>query len=64
MKICFNIDDYGYSKSQIDGTIYAFKNGLVKSTTALMVVKDEFINYGVEKSKENPELAIVFHFLM
>ena len=64
MKICFNIDDYGYSKSQIDGTIYAFKNGLVNSTTALMVVKDEFINYGVEKSKENPELAIGCHLCL
>ena len=61
MKICFNIDDYGYSKSQVDGTIYSFRNGLVNSTTAMMTVDDELIKYGVEKSKENPDLAIGCH---
>ena len=64
MKVCFNIDDYGFSKSQIDGTIYSHKNGLISSTTALMVVRDELINYGVEKSKENPDLAIGCHLCL
>lgn len=64
MKVCFNIDDYGYSKSEVDGVIYTFNNGLINSTTALMVVRDELINYGVEKSKENPELAIGCHLCL
>lgn len=64
MKVCFNIDDYGYSKAQIDGVIYTLKNGLINSTTALMVVRDELIQYGVEKSKENPELAIGCHLCL
>ena len=64
MKAVFNIDDYCYTKSQIDGTIYAYQNGIVTSTTCLTVVRDELLEYGVLKSKENPGLAIGCHLTL
>ena len=61
MKVVLNIDDYCYSRSQIEGTIYAYQNGVVSSTTCMANMRDELLEYGVQKSKENPGLAIGCH---
>lgn len=61
MKLCFNTDDYGYTRSQIDGTIYAYQNGVVTSTTMLTNISDENMEYALEKAKENPGLGIGLH---
>ena len=64
MKVVLNIDDYCYTKSQIDGTIFAHQNGVITSTTCLTVVRDELLEYGAKKSKENPELGIGCHLTL
>lgn len=61
MRVCVNVDDYGYSKSQIDGTIYAFKNGVVTSTTVLCNQRDELMEYGMKRALEVPGLGIGVH---
>jgi len=61
MKYILNVDDYCFSKGQVDGTIYAYQNGIVTSTTAMCNMPDEFLEYGAQKSKENPGLAIGCH---
>lgn len=64
MKVILNVDDYGYTKSQIDGTIYAFQNGVVTSTTCLANSRDELMEYASLKAKENPELGIGCHLVL
>lgn len=64
MKAVLNIDDYCYTKSQVDGTIYAYQNGVITSTTCLTVVRDELLEYGAQKSKENPGLGIGCHLTL
>ena len=64
MKAVLNIDDYCYTKSQIDGTIYAYQNGVITSTTCLTVVRDELLKYGAKKSLENPGLGIGCHLTL
>lgn len=61
MKVIVNVDDYCYSKSQVDGTIYAYQNGVVTSTTCMANMRDELLEYGVAKSNENPGLGIGCH---
>jgi len=64
MQVILNVDDYCLTKSQIDGTIYAYQNGVVSSTTCLANMRDELLEYGVQKSKENPGLAIGCHMTL
>lgn len=61
MKVVLNVDDYCFCKSQIDGTIFAYQNGVVSSTTCMANMSDELLEYGVAKAKENPGLAIGCH---
>lgn len=61
MKVVLNIDDYCFSKSQIEGTIYAYQNGVASSTTCMANMRDELLEYGVKKANENPGLAIGCH---
>lgn len=64
MKVILNVDDYGYTKSQIDGTIYAYQNGVVTSTTCLANSRDELMEYAALKAKENPGLGIGCHLVL
>jgi len=64
MKVVFNIDDYGYTKSEIDGVIYCYQNGIITSTTTLCVVRDELLEYAALKAKENPGLGIGVHLTL
>ena len=43
MKVVLNIDDYCFSKSQIEGTIYAYQNGVASSTTCMANMPDELL---------------------
>ena len=43
MKIVVNVDDYGFTKSEVDGVIYAYQNGVVSSTTCMANMSDESI---------------------
>lgn len=64
MKVILNVDDYGYTKSQIDGTIYAYQNGVVTSTTCLANSRDELMEYAAFQAKENPGLGIGCHLVL
>ena len=64
MKVIVNVDDYCYTKAQIDGTIYAYQNGVITSTTCMAHMRDELLEYGVQKSKENPGLGIGCHLTL
>lgn len=64
MKVIVNVDDYCYTKSQIDGTIYAYQNGVVTSTSCLANMRDELLEYGAKKSLENPGLGIGCHLVL
>lgn len=59
MKIIFNADDFGYTKSVTDGIIHACKNGVVKSTTAL--VNTPYLEYSYHQAKDCPSLAVGVH---
>lgn len=61
MKVIVNVDDYCLTKSQIDGTIYAYKNGVVSSTTCMANMPDELLEYGAFQANENPGLGIGCH---
>lgn len=58
-KIIVNADDFGYRKEINKGIIYAYKNGIVKSTTVL-THRDAFDD-AVSLAKENPELKTGLH---
>ena len=64
MKVILNVDDYGYTKSQVDGVIYGYQNGAVTSTTCLANVRDELMEYAAAKAKENPGLGIGCHLVL
>ena len=64
MKIVVNVDDYGFTKSEVDGVIYAYQNGVVTSTSCLANVSDENLEYAALKAKENPGLAINCHLVL
>lgn len=59
MKIIFNADDFGYTKSVTDGIIHACKNGVVKSTTAL--VNTPYLEYSHQEAKTCPFLGVGVH---
>ncbi len=59
MKIIFNADDFGYTKSVTDGIIFACKNGVVKSTTAL--VNTPYLEYSFQESLGCPDLGVGVH---
>ncbi|MDR1195966.1 MAG: ChbG/HpnK family deacetylase [Endomicrobium sp.] len=58
-KLIVNADDFGYRKDVNKGIIYAYKNGIVKSTTVL-TGRDAF-EEAVAFLKENPELKTGLH---
>jgi len=64
MKVIVNVDDYGYTKSQIDGVIYGYQNGVISSTTCLANCRDELMEYAAKKAKENPGLGIGCHLVL
>ena len=64
MKVVLNVDDYCYTKAEVDGVIYAHQHGVITSTTCLTVVRDELLEYGAAKSKENPDLGIGCHLTL
>lgn len=64
MKIVVNVDDYGFTKSEVDGVIYAYQKGVVTSTSCLANVSDENLSYAALKAKENPGLAINCHLVL
>ena len=59
MKIIFNADDFGYTKSVTDGIIYACNNGVVRSTTAL--VNTPYLEYSYQQALTCPNLAVGVH---
>lgn len=61
MKVVLNVDDYCFSKSQIEGTIFAYQNGVVSSTTCMANMRDELLELGAKKANENPGLGIGCH---
>ena len=64
MKVIFNIDDFGYSFGEIEGAVYAYQNGIVSSTTALMTVRDELIEEAKRQSDLNPGFGIGCHLCL
>ena len=64
IKVVVNVDDYGYTKSQIDGTIYGYQHGVISSTTCLANSRDELMEYAAQKAKENPGLGIGCHLVL
>lgn len=61
MKVIVNVDDYGFTKSEVDGVIYAYQNGIVTSTTCMANMPDENLEYAAKKSVENPGLGVGLH---
>ena len=64
MKVVVNVDDYCLTKSQIDGTIFAYQHGVVTSTSCLVTQRDELLEYGALKSQENPGLGVGLHLTL
>lgn len=62
-KLIMNADDFGYTPGVTKGIIYAFKNGIVSSTTALSV-SDYFLTAMKEVRHEAPDLPIGLHLTL
>ena len=62
MKVIINADDFGHSKGITDGIIYAFKNGVVTSTTAMCNMP--YIEYARDLANENKDLGIGIHLTL
>lgn len=58
-KIIINADDFGYRTQINKAVIYAYKNGVVRSTS--MLVTKEGFEEAVTLAKENPGLGIGLH---
>lgn len=58
-KIIVNADDFGYRTQINKAIIYAYKNGVVRSTS--MLVTREGFDEAVSLAKENPGLGIGLH---
>ncbi|MEN3013591.1 MAG: ChbG/HpnK family deacetylase [Endomicrobiia bacterium] len=58
-KLIVNADDFGFNSKINQGIIYAFKNGVVTSTS-LMVTREGFKD-AVNLAKDNPRLSVGIH---
>lgn len=62
VKVLFNADDFGLTKSITDGIIHAHTNGVVNSATLMM--NGKAVTYAVERAKQNPNLKIGIHLVL
>lgn len=62
MKLIFNADDFGMTKGAVYGTLDAYKNGVVRSTT--MLANGYAFDLGVQIAKVNPGLDIGVHLAL
>ncbi|WP_088810768.1 MULTISPECIES: chitin disaccharide deacetylase [Listeria] len=62
MKLIFNADDFGMTKGAVYGTLDAYKNGVVRSTT--MLANGHAFDLAVQMAKENPGLDIGVHLAL
>lgn len=62
MKILFNADDFGLTKSVTEGIIKAHTDGIVGSATLMM--NGHATDYAVKKAKEYPTLKVGIHLVL
>jgi len=62
LKVLFNSDDFGLTKSITDGTIDAHVNGVVNSTTLMM--NGHAVPYALEEAKKHPNLKVGIHLVL
>jgi predicted glycoside hydrolase/deacetylase ChbG (UPF0249 family) len=60
--LIINADDFGLSRGLNYGIVDAFRNGVVRSTTAMVTMNA--IEHAAELSVANPELAVGLHFVL
>lgn len=60
--LIINADDFGFSHGQNYGIIESFKQGCVRSTTAM--VNMPACEHAAELSKQNPDLGVGLHFVL
>lgn len=59
-KVIINADDFGLTNSVTDGVLYAWKNGIVTSTTMIMNLGVS-TEYALRKAKEHLDLPVGIH---
>lgn len=62
VKVLFNADDFGLTKSITDGIIHSHTNGVVNSTTLMM--NGKAVEYAVERAKQYPNLQVGIHLVL
>ncbi|MFV0480243.1 MAG: carbohydrate deacetylase [Anaerorhabdus sp.] len=62
MELIVNADDFGLTKGVVDGIIFGYENGIIRSTTALC--NSKYLEYGAQKAKEYDGLAIGVHLVL
>ncbi len=62
MKLVMNGDDLGYTLANTLGIIEAYRNGIVRSTTAM--VNMPYIEDGVRLARECPDLGVGVHLVL
>ncbi|MCS7231537.1 MAG: ChbG/HpnK family deacetylase [Elusimicrobiota bacterium] len=58
-KLIVNADDFGFNSKINQGIIYAFKNGVVTSTS--LIVTYEGLKDAINLAKDNPRLSVGIH---
>ncbi|MGL4989597.1 MAG: chitin disaccharide deacetylase [Sarcina sp.] len=61
MKLIVNGDDFGLSESVNEGIIYAYNNGILRSTT--LMINMPFVNHAIMLAKKNSGLGIGIHLV-
>lgn len=59
MYLIMNADDFGMTKSVNDGIIYAYQNGIIRSTTAMCNMP--YLKEAAVLKKQNPGLGVGLH---
>ncbi|MCR5450478.1 MAG: chitin disaccharide deacetylase [Erysipelotrichaceae bacterium] len=62
MKLIMNADDLGYTLGNTYGIIDAYKNGIVRSTTAMC--NENYIEKAAELVKDCPDLGVGVHLVL
>lgn len=61
MKLIVNGDDFGLSKSINEGIVYAYNNGILRSTT--LMINMSFVNHAITLAKKNNGLGVGIHLV-
>ena len=56
MKLVINGDDFGYTKSNSEGIIKGYQDGILRSTSALS--NGKYLEYAYELWKENMSISL------